>query len=110
MSLFEKIIQTNEARDVDAYLELLSDDYAFVRHQSGTEVSKADWGPAMRGMMGNSELQFLSNRCIYENDEILVMHQVMAFPDGTKEAVMIVNTVENGKITRTETGATPLDA
>lgn len=108
MSLFEKITQANEARDVDAYLDLLSDDYVFVRHQSGTEVSKADWGPAMRSMMESDALEIISNRCIYENSDIVVIHQKMAFPDGTQEAVMIVNTIKDGKITRTETGATPL--
>lgn len=108
MSMFEKINQTNEARDVDAYLDLLDEAYVFVRHQSGTEMTKADWGPAMRSMMESDALEIFSNRCIYENDDILVMHQVMAFPDGSKEAVMIVNTLKNGKITRTETGATPL--
>jgi len=45
-------------------------------------------------------------RCIYENDELLVEHSVMDFPDGTTEAVMAVHTKKDGKIIRTETGAT----
>ena len=32
----------------------------------------------------------------------------MNFPDGTSEAVMIVNNLEDGKIIRAETGATPI--
>jgi hypothetical protein len=32
----------------------------------------------------------------------------MNFPDGTSEAVMIVSTKKDGKIVRTETGATPI--
>ena len=108
MSLYDRMNQTTEARDVDGYLDLLHDDYVFVRHQSGTEVSKADWEPTMRTMMESDALVIHSNRCLYENDDILVMHQVMGFPDGTKEAVMIVNTIKDGKIIRTETGATPL--
>jgi hypothetical protein len=45
---------------------------------------------------------------LYENNEILVMHQMMNFPDGTSEAVMIVNNLKDGKIIRAETGATPI--
>ena len=83
-------------RDVDAYLELLHDDYVFVRHQTGMEMTKADQ-PAMRTMMASDALKVETNRCIYENDDILVAHQVMSFPDGTREAVMIVHTVVDGK-------------
>ena len=36
------------------------------------------------------------------------MHQMMNFPDGTSEAVMIVNILKDGKIIRAETGATPI--
>ncbi len=45
-------------------------------------------------------------RCIYENDDILVEHFVMRFPDGTRESVLVVNTLENGQVIRQETGAT----
>ena len=98
MSLFEMIIRTNDDRDVDAYLNLLHDDYVFVRHQTGTEINKADWEPAMRAMMASDDLQVETSRCIYENDDILVMHQVMSFPDGSREAVMIVHALKDGKI------------
>ncbi len=108
MSLYDKINQTNDERDVDAYLDLLHDDYVFVRHQTGMEMTKAEWEPAMRTMMASDALKVETNRCIYENDEILVAHQVMSFPDGSREAVMIVHTIVGGKIKRTETGATPL--
>lgn len=36
------------------------------------------------------------------------MHQVMKFPDKTKEAVLIVLLLKKGKIVRSETGATLL--
>ncbi len=49
-----------------------------------------------------------TSRCLYENEDILVMHNVMVFPDGTKEAVMVVHTLKDGKIFKTETGATPI--
>ena len=47
-------------------------------------------------------------RCLYENDEIMVEHSFMKFPDGTSEAVLVVNYIKDGKIIRVETGATPV--
>ena len=49
-----------------------------------------------------------SQRCIYENEDILVVHSVNDYPDGTREAVLAAYTLKDGKITRLETGATPL--
>ena len=48
------------------------------------------------------------SRCLYENDEVMVTHAVMAFPDGTREAVLAFHQLKDGKIIRMETGATLL--
>jgi len=53
-------------------------------------------------------LEFSKQRCLYENDEIMVEHSFMKFPDGTSEAVLVVNHIKDGKIIRVETGATPV--
>lgn len=106
MSLYQKIEQATEKKDADAYLKLLHDDYTFVRHQSGQTMSKGAMGDMLRKMMANDSMSVHDSRCIYENDDILVEHSVMDFPDGTCEAVMGVHTLKGGKILRTETGAT----
>ena len=108
MTLYEKIRKAGEDRDVTAYLDLLHDEYIFVRHQSGTEVSKADWVPVVTAMMESPDLEISKERCLYENDEVLVMHQFMAFPDGTQEAVLVFHKLQDGKIIRSESGATPI--
>ena len=46
---------------------------------------------------------------LYENDELMVSHAIMHFPDGTKEAVLSVHILKDGLIFRTETGATLVD-
>ena len=46
------------------------------------------------------------NRIIYENDEIGVAHSFVTFTDGTQQAVLVVYTIKDGKIIRSETGAT----
>ena len=111
MSIYKKIEEALNAPTADRYLELLHSDYEFVRHQSGESLSKEEWRQVVSGMyeaMAKGELDFEDIRCIYENEEILVMHHIGLFPNGTKEAILVAHQIENGKIKRTETGATPL--
>jgi hypothetical protein len=39
----------------------------------------------------------------------MVTHAVMSFPDGTREAVLAFHKIQDGKVIRMETGATPLE-
>lgn len=77
--------------DAQAYLVLLHDDFVFVRHQTGGEVTKAEWAPTLTAMMESAALETSNERCIYENDDIIVSHQFLEFLDGKSEAVMVVN-------------------
>ena len=49
-----------------------------------------------------------SQRIIYENDEIGVGHFFVFFKDGSRQAVLAVYIIKDGKIIRSETGATTL--
>lgn len=109
MSLYSKVKAAQDAKDMEAYLACLHDDFIFVRHQSGTEVSKTDWIPILTAMMESEALEFSKQRCLYENEDIMVEHSFMKFPDGSSEAVLVVNHLKEGKIIRTETGATPIE-
>lgn len=40
MSLYKKIKAAQDNKDIEGYLDCLHEDFVFVRHQSGTEVSK----------------------------------------------------------------------
>ena len=83
-----------------------------IRLEGGQTVFKTEWTPVVTGMfdaMREEKLKFEENRCIYENEDILVMHSIGHFPDGTKEAIMAVHTLSNGKIVKTESGATRID-
>jgi hypothetical protein len=108
MYLYSKIKAAQDTKDMEAYLACLHDDFIFVRHQSGTEVSKTDWIPILTVMMKSDALEFSKQRCLYENEDIMVEHSFMKFPDGSSEAVLVVNHLKDGKIIRTETGATPI--
>ena len=61
----------------------------------------------MLGMMQTIKPE--NQRCIYEDNNILVEHSVTTFASGDKEAVMAVHIKKDGLIWKTETGATPLE-
>ena len=106
MSLYDTIAKAIDEKDAGMYTDLFHDDYEFVRHQTGTSMQREQMVEMMKMMMVNEKVVIRNARCVYENDEILVEHSVMDFPDGTTEAVMTVHMLQNGKIIRTETGAT----
>ena len=108
MAIYETMNAAVSNKDADAYLAIYDDDAVFVRHKSGSEMSKAQFAEMIRKMMASDDMDWGARRCIYENDDILVVHSINAYPDGTKEAVLMACTLKDGKITRVETGATLL--
>ena len=48
------------------------------------------------------------NSCIYENKDIMVMHNFVTYTSGGKDAVMAVFIKKDGLIWKAETGATPI--
>jgi ketosteroid isomerase-like protein len=108
MSVFDKLEVATENRDADAYIELLADDCVFVRHQTGQTMNKAEISEMLRNMMAPDGATFGERRRIYENDDILVVHSINDYADGTREAVLAAYSLRDGKFVRLETGATPL--
>jgi ketosteroid isomerase-like protein len=110
MSVFEKLEAATENRDAEAYIALLDDNCVFVRHQSGASMNKAQISDMLRKMMSPGGATMGKRRCIYENGDILVVHSINEYPDGTREAVLGAYSLKGGKIVRLETGATSLPA
>ena len=109
MSVFEKWSTAAENRDPEGMIACFHDDYTFVRHQSGATMNKAQMSEMMRTFMSNDAVVVHEMRCLYENDEVMVEHSVMDFPDGTREAIISFNRLQDGLIVHTETGATLID-
>lgn len=109
MAIFERMEAAVSKKDADSYLALYADDAVFVRHQSGTSMSKPQFDGMIRKMMASDDMNMGSRRLIYENDDILVVHSINDYPDGTREAVLMACTLSDGKISKVETGATPLE-
>ena len=52
--------------------------------------------------------KFENRRLIYENEDILVTHNIATFSDGSREAILPAILEKHGRLWRGETGATPL--
>ena len=105
--LYDKLMAAWNNQDYDAFMALHHEDYEFKFHSDGRVMKKYDWDKDqltsfMKGVKAENE------RCVYENDEVLVRHGIMTFESGDKEAVMTVTLKKDGLLWRQETGATPL--
>ena len=108
MSMYEKWSTGVQNRNADALIACLHEEYTFVRHQTGTTMNKAEMSEMLRGFMSSDSVVVHSQRCLFENDEVLVEHSVMDFADGSRESIIGFNRIQDGLIIQTETGATPV--
>ena len=108
MNIFKGIKKAHEDQDMEALLSLYHEDCEFIRHKNGTSGTKAEFMERISRFWLAPSFDERMQRCIYENDDILVEHSVMRFPDGTRESLISVKMIENGQIIRVETGATPM--
>ena len=103
MSVIEKLWDAEENKDLDKFNEVMSEDFVWVKHSTGEQIGRdvlATW------FMSEDAPKSEKNRIIYENDEIGVAHSFVTFTDGSKQAVLVVYNIKDGKIIRSETGAT----
>ena len=105
MSLIQKLYDAEEKKDLKKYNEVLSEDYVWVQHSTGKHISREELG---KWFMSNDAPKTDKQRIIYENDEIGVAHSFVSFKDGSRQAVLAVYIIKDGKIIRSETGATTL--
>ena len=105
MSLIQKLYDAEEKKDLKKYNEVLSEDYVWVQHSTGKHIPREELN---KFMMSDEAPKTESQRIIYENDEIGVGHFFVSFKDGSRQAVLAVYIIKDGKIIRSETGATTL--
>ena len=109
MPLHKKLIQTIAVRDRDTYLDLLHEEFTITFRKSGNSFSQEEWTSLAAKMLANKKFIHEFSRSIYENDDMLIQHNVMSYPGNTREAVMLAAVLKIGKIIHMESGATPLD-
>ena len=105
MSLIQKLYEAQEKKDLEKINEVLSEDYVWVQHSTGKHIPREELN---KFFMSDDAPKTEKKRIIYENDEIGVAHFFVTFTDGSRQAVLAVYIIKDGKIIRSETGATTL--
>ena len=103
MSVVQKLIDAQDNQDLKAYNEVVSEDYVWVKHSTGEEIPRDELS---KWLISPDAPKTENARIIYENNEIGVAHFFVSFKDGSRQAVLVVYTIKDGKIIRSETGAT----
>jgi hypothetical protein len=73
-------------------------------------MNKAETIEMMRGFMASDSVQEQDRRCLYENDDIVVVNNFINLSESTREASIGFYTKKDGQLLRSETGATKLNA
>ena len=105
MSLIQKLYDAQENKDLEKYNEVLSEDYYWLQHSTGKHIPREELS---KWFMSDDAPKTEKQRIIYENDEIGVAHFFVSFKEGSRQAVLAVYNIKDGKIIRSETGATTM--
>jgi len=105
--LFEKYKQFWETGDIEAFTSIIDPEIEIIMHSTGGVIDPDLWLERITAVV-LSDAYAENIRCLYENDDIMVVHQITNSANGTRDAVMYVFTKTNDMLTRLETGATPL--
>lgn len=108
MGLFAEMEAAMRSDDVDRYVALMDEDFEYVRHKSGDSLSKSQMAELLRRVWRSGNRTVEDLRCLYENDDILVVHTRLSFRSGSREAAMIVNLKRDGRIVRIESGVSDI--
>ena len=103
MSVIQKLWDAEENKDLNAFNEVMSEDFVWIKHSTGEQIGRevlAKW------FMSEEAPKSENNRIIYEYEEIGVALSFVTFTDVSMQAVLVVYSIKNGKIIRSETGAT----
>lgn len=108
MDIYPEMAAAMRADDVGRYVALLHDDFRYVRHKSDDTLDRDEMAALLHKVWGGGNRTIEDMRCVYENDDVLVIHTRLAFRSGSREAAMIVNLKKDGKVIRTESGVSDL--
>ena len=104
--VYEKFVGTWKNKDIEAYLDCYHEDWQITFHSTG-RIKKLE---ELSDQIGNWMVtgRFEKHRCLYENEDILVTHNIATFENGSREAIYNLTLKKDGLLWRAETGATPL--
>jgi hypothetical protein len=108
MLIYREMEAAMRSDDVGRYVALLDEAFQYDRHKSRDTLGRDQMAELLRKVWSNGNRTIEDLRCIYENDDILVVYTRLAFASGAREGAMIVNLKSYGKIVRIESGVSDL--
>lgn len=85
--LFEKYIKFWEASDIEAFTSIIDPDIEIIIYSIGGIIDYDLWMERITAIV-LSNAYAKSIRCVYENYEIMVVHQISNAASGTRDAVL----------------------
>ena len=70
--IYQKMVAAQDARDTEALMSLLTEDFVMVSHQHGIERSRSEFQSMVATMMASDQLEIQNQPLVYQNDDILV--------------------------------------
>ena len=107
VKLYDIMAKAKADRDIEAFNRCYHDDWEFKFHSSGRIVRRGD-NTDEQTLKRWDTFKVENDRCLYENEDILVTHSIVHFQNGSTDAVMMVHMKKDGLLWRTETGSTPM--
>ena len=107
MSLFDEWFKAANKLDRQKMENLLHDDFVVERPSKGDKFNKKQFIDLIMSAY-REDMTAHYPRLVYENDEIIVSHSILEFPNGTKDATLLVRSVKDGKIISQIAEATPM--
>ena len=104
--VYEKFVGTWKNKDIEAYLEWFHEDWQITFHSTGRIMRLEELSDQIGNWMVKG--RFEKHHCLYENEDILVTHNIATFENGSREAILQSHRKKDRLLWRTETGATPL--
>ena len=105
--LHDRMTKAKADRDIGAFNSCHHDDWEFKFHSSGRIVWRGD-NTDEQTLEKWDTFKVKNDRRLYENEDILVTHSIVHFPNGSTDEVMMVHMKKDGLLWRTETGSTPI--
>ena len=105
--LYDRMTKTKANQDIGAFNSCYHDDWEFKFHSSGRIVRRGD-DTEEQTLERWDTFKVENDRCLYENEDILVTHSIVHFPNGSTDGVMKVHMKKDELLWRTETGSTPM--
>ena len=106
MTLYQRYTEAWGAKNINMPSALCHPNFEMVMHSSGSVASKNEYlerlGPLIQKFTPEKR------RCLYENEDVMIMHFIMPFSNGTKDAVLYYVQKEDGLMRKIETGSTPI--